>query len=119
MLNKRWITLPVVYCRPFASKAVFWSDLLFWVRRLLFLIIEGILETVKGKLKILQNSLKTAFEGKGLQCTTSKVIQSLFNIDLYTHLAWRYITMGEANGEYINYKITSVKTHRLCGIPVL
>ena len=27
MLNKRWITLPVVYCRPFASKAVFLSDL--------------------------------------------------------------------------------------------
>ena len=27
MLNKRWITLPVVYRRPFASKAVFWAIL--------------------------------------------------------------------------------------------
>ena len=26
-LNKRWITLPVVYSRPFASKAVFWAIL--------------------------------------------------------------------------------------------
>ena len=27
MINKRWITLPVVYSRPFASKAVFWAIL--------------------------------------------------------------------------------------------
>ena len=27
MLNKRWITLPVVYRRPFASKTVFWAIL--------------------------------------------------------------------------------------------
>ena len=27
MLNRGWITLPVVYCRPFASKAVFWAIL--------------------------------------------------------------------------------------------
>ena len=25
MINKRWITLPVVYSRPFTSKAVFWA----------------------------------------------------------------------------------------------
>ena len=27
MINKRWITLTVVYSRPFASKAVFWAIL--------------------------------------------------------------------------------------------
>ena len=27
MLNKRWITLTVVYRRPFASKAIFWAIL--------------------------------------------------------------------------------------------
>ena len=27
ILNKRWITLTVVYCRSFASKAVFWAIL--------------------------------------------------------------------------------------------
>ena len=27
MTNKRWITLPVVYSRPFGSKAVFWAIL--------------------------------------------------------------------------------------------
>ena len=43
MINKRWITLPVVYSRPFASKAVFLSDFEWiWVRRWLFLIIEGL-----------------------------------------------------------------------------
>ena len=26
MLNKRWITLPVVYCHPFASKYHFWGE---------------------------------------------------------------------------------------------
>ena len=42
MINKRWITLPVVYSRPFTSKAVFLSDFEgVWIRRWLFLIIEG------------------------------------------------------------------------------
>ena len=27
MINKRWITLPVVCSRPFASKVVFWAIL--------------------------------------------------------------------------------------------
>ena len=27
MLDKRWITLPVVYSRPFASKEGFWAIL--------------------------------------------------------------------------------------------
>ena len=27
MINKRWITLPVVHSRPFTSKAVFWAIL--------------------------------------------------------------------------------------------
>ena len=51
------------------------------------------LGTVDGKLKILQNCSKTAFEAKGLQCTTDKVSenQRLFNVDLYTYLAiYRY-----------------------------
>ena len=30
---------------------------------------------------------KIAFEAKGRQCITGKVIQRLFNIDLYTYLA--------------------------------
>ena len=41
MINKRWITLPVVYIRPFASKVVFERFEEVWVRRWLFLIIEG------------------------------------------------------------------------------
>ena len=41
MLDKRWITLPVVYQRLFASNMFFLSDFEgFWVRRLLLLIIE-------------------------------------------------------------------------------
>ena len=32
---------------------------------------------------------KTAFEAKGRLCTTGKVIQRLFNIDLYTYLTMR------------------------------
>ena len=27
MLNKRWITLPAVFCRPFASKSGFFDSL--------------------------------------------------------------------------------------------
>ena len=27
MLNKRWITLPAIYCRSFGAKAVFWTIL--------------------------------------------------------------------------------------------
>ena len=46
------------------------------------------LGTVNGELKIAQ---KTAFEAKGRRYTTVKVIQRLFNIDLYTYLAiYRY-----------------------------
>ena len=61
MINKRWITLPVVYSRPFASKAVFWAIL--------------------NEFEFAQ---KTAFEAKGRLYTTGKVIQRLFIIDLYT-----------------------------------
>ena len=54
-----------------------------WVRRLLFL--------PNGELKIFQNSSKTAFEAKGRQSTTGKVIQRLVNIVLYTYLRiYRY-----------------------------
>ena len=40
---------------------------------------------------------KTAFEAKGRQYTTGKVIQRLFNVDLYTliHISLK----GEANGK--------------------
>ena len=49
MLNKRWITLPVVYCRPFASKAVFWAILKdFEAQFTRFLIVD---ETVNGDSK--------------------------------------------------------------------
>ena len=49
------------------------------------------LGTVNGELKIVQNRSKTAFEAKGRRYTTVKVIQRLFNIDLYTYLAiYRY-----------------------------
>ena len=71
MINKRWITLPVVYSRPFTSKAFFW--------------------TVNGELKFIQNRSKNRFEAKGRLYTTGKVIQRLFIIDLYTSLAiYRY-----------------------------
>ena len=42
MINKPWISLPVVYSRPFASKAFFLSDFEgVWVCHWLFLIMEG------------------------------------------------------------------------------
>ena len=41
MMNKRWITSPVVYSRPFCLKSGFLSDFEWiWVRRWLFFIIE-------------------------------------------------------------------------------
>jgi len=45
--------------------------------------------TVNGELKILQNCSKNCFQGKSTTtyCTTGKVIQCLFKIDLYTNLA--------------------------------
>ena len=75
MINKRWIALPLVYSRPFTSKAVFWAILkefefaVDWQRRT---------QTPSKSLK------KTAFEAKGRLYTTGKVIQRLFIIDLYT-----------------------------------
>ena len=66
MLNKRWITLPVVYRRPFTSKAVFER---FW--RIL-----SSPFTVPKSYKITQ---KTVFDAKGRQYTTGKTIQTLFN----------------------------------------
>ena len=63
MITKRWITLPVVYSRPFAAKAVFWA----------------ILNEFDAQ--------KTAFEANGWLYTPGKVIQPLVIIDLYTQLA--------------------------------
>ena len=49
------------------------------------------LGTVHSELKILQNCYKNYFYGKRTQYTTCKVIQRLFNIDLYTYLSvYRY-----------------------------
>ena len=66
MINKRWITLPVVYNRPFTSKAFFWAIL------------------NKFEFAVDKIAQKTAFEVKGRLYTTGKVIQRLFIIDLYT-----------------------------------
>ena len=86
MINKRWITLPVVYSRRFTSKAVFWAilkELDFAVdcyNRRSFYYKEQ--STAKSNsFKIAQ---KTAFEVKRRLYTTGKVIQRLFIIDLYT-----------------------------------
>ena len=46
---------------------------------------------------------KTAFEAKGRLYTTSKVIQRLFIIDLYTQLA--ILAIGEANGKSSTFTI--------------
>ena len=66
MLDKRWITLIVVYSRPFASEAVFWAILKDF-------------ELANSK------SFKIAFEANGWQVTTGKVIQRVFNIGLYAY----------------------------------
>ena len=77
MLNKRWISFPVVY--PFASKAVFWAilkDFEFAAYS------HNIIRNSKRRTKNPSKSLKkTAFEAKGRQYTTGKAIQRLFNID--------------------------------------
>ena len=69
------------FCRTFASKAVFWA------------ILKDFESAVYSKWRPqnLSKSLKTAFEAKGPRYTTGKVIQGLFNIDLYKYLAiYRY-----------------------------
>ena len=84
-------------------------------RSLLFLIVD---ETVNVELKILQNRYKTAFEAKGRQYTTGKVIQRLFNVDLYTliHISLK----GEANGKSSTFTIKEqAVTHTLCGDAVV
>ena len=56
-----------------------------------------LLGTVNGELKTFKVAQKTTFETKGRLYTTGKIIQPLFNIDLYTYLAiYRY---GLANGK--------------------
>ena len=70
MLDKRWITLIVVYSRPFASEAVFWA------------ILKDFELANSKSFKIAQ---KSAFEANGWQVTTGKVIQRLFNIGLYAY----------------------------------
>ena len=63
------------------------------VHRLLFLTKEGpsIIRNSERRTQNPSKSLKTAFEVKGRRYTTGRVIQRLFNIDLYTYLAtYRY-----------------------------
>ncbi len=80
MINKRWITSPVVYSRPFASKAVFWAIL----NEFEFAVDKEQSTANSNSFKIAQ---KTAFEAKGRLYTTGEVIQRLFIIDLYSRLA--------------------------------
>ena len=84
MINKRWITLPVVYSRPFASKAVFERFWMNFSSPLTLLYIKEESMANWNSFKIVQ---KTAFEAKGQLYITGKVIQCLFIIDLYTQLA--------------------------------
>ena len=82
MINKCWITLPVVYSRPFTSKAVFWAIL----KEFEFAVDCSLYSqrpnpTPRTPSKSLK---KTAFEVKRRLYTTGKVIQRLFTIDLYT-----------------------------------
>ena len=50
MLYKRWITLPVVYSRPFASKAVFWEILKDF--ELPFTVSNNLAGSHEGRLKV-------------------------------------------------------------------
>ena len=77
MLNKRWISFPVVY--SFASKALFWTIL----KDFEFAAYSpNIIKNSKRQTQNPSKSLKkTAFEAKGRQYTTGKVIQRLLNID--------------------------------------
>ena len=53
---------------------------------------------------------KTAFDAKGRRHTTGKVIQRLFNIDLYTYFA--IVAVGEANGKSSTFTMnTRLHTH--------
>ena len=70
------ITLPVIYSRPFTSKAIL-NEFELAVD---FLYMEQSTAN-SNSFKIAQ---KTAFEVKGRLYTTGKVIQRLFIIDLYT-----------------------------------
>ena len=65
----------------------------------------------KRQLKILQNLSKDRFWGKRKTIYHSKVIQRLYNIDLYTYLGMNPYRWGKRLIQYIYYKITSV-THR-------
>ena len=86
MINKRWITLSVVYSRPFTSKAVFWAIL----KEFEFAVDcsiykkEQYMEQSTANSNSFKIAQKTAFEVKGRLYTTDKVIQRLFIIDLYT-----------------------------------
>ena len=84
MINKRWITLPVVYGRPFASKAVFWAILNEFEFAVDCSMSFYSMEQSTANSNLFKIAQKTAFEAKGRLYTTGKVIQRLFIIDLYT-----------------------------------
>ena len=106
MLNKRWITLPVEYLRPFALKAVFWAIL----RDTEF----AVFGTVNGELNFLQNPSKTAFEAKGRLCTTGKVIQRLLNVYLHTYLTIYRYRWRKWQIQYIYQEMIIGYTHAHC-----
>ena len=81
MINKRWITLPVVYSRRFTSKAVFWAILKEFDFAVDSFYYKEQSTAKSNSFKIAQ---KTAFEVKRRLYTTGKVIQRLFIIALYT-----------------------------------
>ena len=113
MINIRWITLPVVYSRPFVWKAVFWAILKFstFLLRSLkaeqcdfrgknrsgagalskqgFLPCPSIIRNSQQRTQTPSNRSKTTFEAKGRIYTTGKVTQRLFNIDLCSCLDTR------------------------------
>ena len=78
MINKRWITLPVVYSRRFTSKAVFWAIL----KEFEFAVDCSLYS--QQRIQTPSKLLKKPLEVKQRLYTTGKVIQRLFIIDLYT-----------------------------------
>ena len=81
--------------------------------------IPSIIRNSKQRTQNNRSLQKTAFEAKGRQYTTGKVIQRLFNIDLYTHLAiYRYrYSKKEIQKKDIRFFIGSRKPQTaVCGL---
>ena len=74
----------MVYSRPFASKAVFWAILNEFEFAVDCQRRAQIHSKSLNKETTQETTQETTFEAKGRLCTTGKVIQRLFIIDLYT-----------------------------------